>query len=111
MDLRKTVLLKVVRKMYDKPKCSFIVPLNLYLEEDVYYFPDGAAFTRTDKPPSFMAAAVLAVNPNSKMMHVTRNKGLTYTPQVRVLRDAPAASSSSTGGPTVMRRPAAERKK
>ncbi len=111
LDLRKTVLLKVVRMMYDKPKCSFIVPLNLYLEEDVYYFPDGAAFTKSDKPTAFMAAAVLAVNPGSKMWEYTRNKGKNYVPQGRVLGDAPAASGSSKGGPAVKKKPAAEKKK
>ncbi len=74
-DVRRTVVLKIVRALYEKPKCSFTMPLDLYKQDDVYYFPDGAAFTRSEKPTAYMAAYVLAGNPNSRMLDAIRTKG------------------------------------
>ncbi len=73
--MRRTVVLKIVRALYEKPKCSFTTPLDLYKSDDVYYFPDGAAFTRSEKPTAFMAAYILAVNANSRMLDASRIKG------------------------------------
>ncbi len=131
-DVRRIVVLKIVRALYEKPKCSFTTPLDLYKCDDVYYFPDGAAFTRSEKPTAFMAAYILAVNANSRMLDASRSRGLNYANMGFALADiAPAAaakaapivfaaaSSSSTAAPeapapaepAVKKKPAAAKRK
>jgi hypothetical protein len=106
-DIRRTLLLKVVRAMYDKPKCSFASPLELYREDDVYYFPDGAAFTTREKPTAFMAASILAVNPESKMDDKSRTKGLQYANRGFAITDGPShGPSPAASTAVVMQRPA-----
>ncbi len=62
-DMRRIALLRVVRAMYDKPRCSFEVPPDLYgHQDDVYYFPDGVAFGKFSKGTAYMAASILAAN-------------------------------------------------
>ena len=107
-DIRRILLLKVVRAMYDKPKCSFPTPLELYREDDVYYFPDGAAFTTSDKPTAFMAASMLAVNPACRMDDKSRKRGLEYANRGFAIEDGPSQGpppASSTA--IVKQRPAA----
>ena len=112
--MRRAVLLRIVRALYSMPKCSFSLSLELYKQDDVYYFPDGAAFCKSEKPTAFMAASMLAVNPNSKMIEVTRNKGLNYVNKGLALTDgsardepAPAAAASSTPAAVAKKKPAA----
>ncbi len=125
-ELRRGVLLRIVHAKYGLPKCSFTTPLELYKEDDVYYFPDGAAFGRTDKASVFMAASILAVNPQSRRQESTRVKGVNYmmrgalTDAARVAAIAPtatdtfvalaaASSSSTTTAPAVKKKPAANK--
>jgi hypothetical protein len=94
--MRRAVVLKIVRALYEKPKCSFSTPLELYKSDDVYYFPDGAAFTKSEKPTAFMAAYILTVNPNSRMKDESRTKGQNYVNRGFALTDsAPAAAATS----------------
>ena len=116
--MRGAVLLRIVRALYSMPKCSFALPLDLYRRDDVYYFPDGAAFCKAEKPTAYMAASILAANPNSKMMESTRTKGLNYVNKGFALADkpaedqpAPAASASSTTDAVVKKKPAAAKTK
>ncbi len=116
--MRGAVLLRIVRALYSMPKCSFALPLDLYRRDDVYYFPDGAAFCKAEKPTAYMAASILAANPNSKMMESTRIKGLNYVNKGFALADrpaedqpAPAASASSTTDAVVKKKPAAAKTK
>ena len=112
-DIRAILVLKLIRAMHSKRKCSFIHPRVGQPEEpDVYYFPEGAAFTSEKKPNSFVAASVLAQNPLSKMPDGIRMKGLEYQ-KMSMLTDAlgkakaQTKASSSSSQPT-MKRPAAE---
>jgi hypothetical protein len=106
-DVRRTLLLKVVRAMYDKPKCSFANPLELYREDDVYYFPDGAAFTTQQKPTAFMAASILAINPASKMDEKSRTRGREYVTRGFAIADGPShGASAAASTAVVMQRPA-----
>jgi hypothetical protein len=98
-NVRQLVLLKIIRRMYGKPKCCFIHPLALYREEDTYYFPHGAAFTRDEKPSSFMLAHALMVNPQYQMMDKMRVKAESYMQNTLALTNAPIASSSSSSRP------------
>ncbi len=125
-ELRRGVLLRIVHAKYGLPKCSFTTPLELYKEDDVYYFPDGAACGRGDKTTTFMAASILSVNPQSRMQEATRVKGENYilrgalTDAARVAAIAPtatdtfvalaaASSSSTTTAPAVKKKPAANK--
>ena len=124
--LRRGILLRIVHAKYGLRKCSFTTPLELYKEDDVYYFPDGAAFGRGDKTTTFMAASILAVNPQSRLQENTRLKGENYilrgalTDAARVVAIAPSAadtfvalaaasSSSTTTAPAVKKKPAANK--
>ena len=122
-DLRAFVVLKLIRAMYSKIKCRFFhLRAGQAEDPDVYYFPEGAAFTSEKKPNSFMAASVLSQNPDARMSTAIRNKGLEYQ-KMSMLKDAPGAlgsapipkgkakgkaiaGSSSSSQPT-MKRPAA----
>ncbi len=66
--------------------------------DDVYYFPDGAAFCRIAKLTAYMAASILAANPNCKITEEARAKGLRYVPKGLALGDAPV--SKITGAST-----------
>ncbi len=129
--IRRTVVLRIVRAKYGLPKCSFTTPLELYREDDVYYFPDGAAFGRADKVSVYMAAYILSVNPAARMEPATRSSAEAYllrgalTDAARVPAIAPpeadsfapvafqriAAGSSSSGAPApaVKKKPAANK--
>jgi hypothetical protein len=98
-DVRNMVLLKIIRSKYGKSKCCFVHPLELYQDEDTYYFPDGAAFTRKEKPSAFMLAHALMMNPHYQMMEELRTKGENYRQKALSLTNAPAASSSSSSRP------------
>jgi hypothetical protein len=107
-DIRRSLVLKVVRAMSDKPKCSFTTPLALYREDDVYYFPNGAAFTSSEKPTAFMAASILAVNPDSKMDEKSRKMGQQYVNRGFELADGPSHGPSTAASSAIVRqRPAA----
>jgi hypothetical protein len=114
--VRRYVVLKIVRALYGKPYCSFSAPLELYRRDDTYYFPDGAAFCKSDKPTAFMAAYAMTVNDVARMTPDSRVKGQNYLTQHRALRDAPSASSASSSrtmpapkAPAVKKRPAGAR--
>ena len=124
-DMRSILIMRLVRAMYSKGKCSFIHPrLGEQKDPDVYYFPEGAAFTSETKPPSFMTASVLAQNPEARMSAALRNKGLEYQ-KMSMLKDAQdtpgglssapkakakakASSGSASSSAPAMKRPAAE---
>ena len=125
-ELRRGVLLRIVREMYGKPRCSFSTPLELYVEDDVYFFPGGAAFCRTDKASVYMAASILAVNPLSRMQESNRVKGMNFIgrgaltdaagaatlapPAARTFASLTAASSTSTTtAPAMKKKPAANK--
>ena len=117
-DMRRIMLLKIVRALYSKTKCSFALPLALYKRNDVYYFPDGAAFCKAEKPTAFMAASIVAQNPDSRMLAVTRAKGLSYVSRGLALTDRPAgerqaaaAASGSNPEAVAKKRPAAAKAK
>ncbi len=113
-DMRRIALLRVVRALYDKPKCSFEVPPDLYgRKDDVYYFPDGVAFGKISKGTAYMAASILAANPAAKMNAEARRRGLRYVPAGRALGDAPVpeAASSSSQTATIKKKPAAAKPK
>jgi hypothetical protein len=84
-------------------KCSFMNPLPLYVDDDTYYFPDGAAFCKSDKPTAFMSAYALTVNPDARMLQDNKNRGFTYLEErratARALTAAPSASSASSSRP------------
>ena len=89
-DMRQLLLLKVIRALHGKPRCSFINPSqSCEKEDDVYYFPDGAAFCDAHKPSGFMAACVLFWKPDAKMHEVTRDKGKDYILLGKALQDKP----------------------
>jgi hypothetical protein len=115
-DVRRYIVPKIVRALYGKPKCSFASPLELYVKDDTYYFPDGAAFCKSDKPTAFMSAYALSVNPACRMIDDSRLKGRNYLVQGRALTNAPSASSASSSrtmpapkAPAVKKRPAGAR--
>ncbi len=93
-EMRRNVLLRIVRALYGKTQCSFSTPLELFREDDVYYFPDGAAFCKSDKPTAFMAASMLAGNSQSRMMEATGSKGLKYVNRGLTLTDAAGAATT-----------------
>ena len=127
--IRRTVVLRIVRAKYGLPKCSFTTPLELYREDDVYYFPDGAAFGRADNVSVYMAAYILSVNPAARMEPATKVSAEAFllrgalTDAARVPAIAPpeadtfapvafqrlAAGSSSSGAPAVKKKPAANK--
>ncbi len=76
--VRRHVVLRIIHAKYGLSKCSFTTPLELYREDDVYYFPDGAAFGRPDKVTTYMAAYILSVNPEALMETVTRERAQTF---------------------------------
>jgi hypothetical protein len=97
-DVRRYVVLKVIRAMYNKTKCSFVKPILLYEAEDTFYFPEGAAFTKANKPNGYMAAHALTINPHYRMMPDMRTRGENYlqTGSGRALTNAPSASSAAS---------------
>jgi hypothetical protein len=97
-DVRRYAVLKIIRAMYGKTKCSFVRPILLYEAEDTFYFPEGAAFCKQNKPNGFMAAHALTINPSYRMMQEIRTKGETYmrTGSGRALTNAPSASSAAS---------------
>jgi hypothetical protein len=86
-NVRSHVLMKAIRAMYRKPKCSFVHGPNP--REDVYYFPEGAAFTNEKKPNPWMAASVLTLQLDAKMGPVMRSKGIEYLNSGLAITNAP----------------------
>ena len=71
-------------------------------KSQVYYFPDGAACTKSEKPTAYMAAYILTVNPLSKMLPASRKRGEEYVNRGFALEDRRpgAAETSATTGST-----------
>ncbi len=93
-NTRSSLLLKVVRALYSKPRCSFVLPM--FEQDDVYCFPNGAAFCSEKKPTAFMAASALAQNVNCKMRPTTRAKAELYTNKGFALADSVADRGNAT---------------
>ncbi len=123
-EVRRSVLLRLIRARYGIPKCSFTTPQELYVQDDVYYFPEGAAFGRPDKVPVYAAAYILTMNPNSRMADSTKERAEKFLQRgalmdaARVPAIAPpeadtfvstatGSSSSTTTAPAVKKKPAA----
>ena len=88
--------LRITRAMHNKAWCSF-VPYIQSPRPDTYYFPDGIAFTNSQKSSTVAAASVLLGNPNAYLPEILIKKAISWNENLGKLCDQQPPSGVKQG--------------